>query len=76
LSKALGEEVRYTDIDPDVYRGFGFPAADEIGNMFQFARDFEADYAGARDLDLARSLNPELQDFGTWLKRNASRIPV
>lgn len=76
LSKVLGEEVRYVDVDPDVYRGFGFPGADEIGNMFQFARDFEAVYAGARDLDVARSLNPELQDFDTWLARNAGRIPV
>jgi uncharacterized protein YbjT (DUF2867 family) len=76
LSKALGEEVRYVDVDPDVYRGFGFPAADEIGNMFQWARDFEADYAGTRDLNFARSLNPEMQDFDTWLERNANRIPV
>lgn len=76
LSKALGEEVRYVDVDPDVYRGFGFPAADEIGNMFQFARDFEHAYAGTRDIDLARSLDPELQDFDTWLARNAGSVPV
>lgn len=76
LAMALGEEVRYVDVDPGVYRGFGFPAADEIGNMFQFARDCEPQYAGTRDLDLARSLNPELQDFDTWLARNADRIPV
>ena len=49
LSKALGETVTYNDVDPDVYRSFGFPGADEIGNMFQFKRDFEAEYAGARD---------------------------
>lgn len=76
LSKALGEEVRYVDVDPDVYRGFGFAAADEIGNMFQFKRDFEADYVGARDLELARTLNPGLQDFDAWLAKNAGRIPV
>jgi len=76
LGRALGEEVRYHDVDPDAYRGFGFPGADEMGNMFQFKRDFEADYVGARDLDYARSLNPELQDFDTWLAANASKIPV
>jgi uncharacterized protein YbjT (DUF2867 family) len=76
LARALGEDVRYHDVDPDVYRGFGFPAADEIGNMFQFKRDFEADFVGARDLELARSLNPELRDFDTWLAENASRIPI
>jgi uncharacterized protein YbjT (DUF2867 family) len=76
LSRALGEEVRYNDVDPDAYRGFGFPGADELGNMFQFKRDFEADYVGARDLSTARSLNPELQDFDAWLDSNASKIPV
>ena len=76
LGQALGEEVRYNDIDPDVYRGFGFPAADEIGNMFQFKRDFEGEYVGARDLDVARSLNPQLQDFDAWLAANAQRIPL
>jgi uncharacterized protein YbjT (DUF2867 family) len=76
LGQALGEEVRYNDIDPDVYRGFGFPAADEVGNMFQFKRDFESEYVGARDLDVARSLNPELQDFDAWLAANAQRIPL
>jgi hypothetical protein len=63
-------------VDPDVYRGFGFPGADEMGNMFQFKRDFEAEYAGARDLDFARSLNPELQTFDEWLAANASLVPI
>jgi uncharacterized protein YbjT (DUF2867 family) len=76
LAKALGEEVRYNDVDPDVYRGFGFPGADEMGNMFQFKRDFESEYVGPRDLDVARSLNPQLQDFDAWLAVNAKRIPL
>jgi len=76
LSAALGEEVRYNDVDPDVYRGFGFPGADEVGNMFQFKRDFEAGYVGPRENDLARTLNPELQTFDAWLGANGSRIPV
>ena len=72
----LGEKVRYDDVDPDAYRALGFPAADELGNMFQFKRDFESEYVGARDLEVARSLDPELQDFDTWLARNKDRIPV
>ncbi|MDA2912106.1 NmrA/HSCARG family protein, partial [Nitrospiraceae bacterium AH_259_D15_M11_P09] len=27
LTKALGQEVRYNDVPPEVYRGFGFPGA-------------------------------------------------
>lgn len=76
MGRALGEEVRYNDVDADVYRSFGFPGADEVGNMFQFKRDCEAQYVGARDLAFVRTLNPELQDFDTWLAANGSRIPV
>jgi uncharacterized protein YbjT (DUF2867 family) len=76
FTDALGQQVVYVDVDPDVYRGFGFQAADELGNMFQFKRDFEAEYVGARDLEFARSLNPELQDFDAWLAANKDRIPI
>jgi uncharacterized protein YbjT (DUF2867 family) len=76
LTKALGREVRYNDVPPDVYRSFGFPGADESGNMFQFKRDFEQVYCDARNLDVARSLNSSLQTFETWLAQNKSRIPL
>ena len=76
LTKALGQEVRYNAVPPDVYRGFGFPGAEDLGNMFQFKRDFEKYYCGARSPEFARSLNPELQNFETWLAQNKSRIPL
>jgi uncharacterized protein YbjT (DUF2867 family) len=76
LSKALGKEVLYNAVDPDVYRGFGFQGADEMGNMFQFKRDFHEYYCGIRDLDFARKLNPGLQTFDQWLIKNAAKIPV
>ncbi len=76
LTKALGEEVRYNDVPPDVYRGFGFPGADDVGNMFQFKRDCNEDYCGARSLAVSRRLNPELQSLDTWLTTNAGRIPI
>ena len=76
LTHALGQEVRYNEVSPEVFRSFGFPGADDLGNMFQFYRDFEEDFIAARDLNAARALNPELQDFHTWLERNKQRIPV
>lgn len=76
FSKALGEEVVYNDVDPDTYRSFGFPGADEMGNMFQFKRDFESAYVGARDIDQTRALNPELKSFDAWLAENKDRIPL
>jgi uncharacterized protein YbjT (DUF2867 family) len=76
LTQALGEEVRYNDVPPDVYRGFGFQGAEDVGNMFQFKRDFNEYYCGARDLDFARSLNPELQTFEQWLAKHRDQIPL
>jgi uncharacterized protein YbjT (DUF2867 family) len=76
MSAALGQEVRYVDVPADVYRSFGFPGADDIGNMFQFKRDFTEDYRKARPVELSRSLNPELQSFKTWLSRHAREIPL
>ncbi len=76
LSKALGKKVRYRSIEPEAYRNLGFPGADDIGNMFQFKRDFEKDYTAARDLKMSRSLNPELQTFDQWLEQNKYRIPL
>jgi hypothetical protein len=63
-------------VTPDLYRSFGFPGAEEMGNMFQFKRDFNEDFRGARNLEVARSLNPSLQTFETWLEHNKSRIPL
>jgi uncharacterized protein YbjT (DUF2867 family) len=76
LTKALGQEVRYNDVPPEVYRGFGFPGAEDLGNMFQFKRDFEQVFCGARNLDVARSLNPALQTFDAWLAKNKGSIPL
>jgi uncharacterized protein YbjT (DUF2867 family) len=76
LGKALGEEVRYNAVSPEAYRGMGFPGAEDLGNMFQFKRDFDAYFCGARDPEVARSLNPELQSFGAWLARNKDLIPL
>ena len=76
FSKALGQPVRYNDVAPEVYRSFGFPGADDLGNMFQFKRDFNAAFCGARDLRTARALNPQLLTFEQWLEQNKSRIPL
>lgn len=76
LGQALGQTVRYNAVTPEAYRGFGFPGAEDLGNMFQFKRDFEEDFCAARDLAFSRSVNPELQTFDAWLKTNASRIPL
>ena len=76
LSTALGQDVQYNAVSPEAYRGFGFPGAEDLGNMFQFKHDFEDYFCGVRDLDGARALNPALQTFDAWLAANGSRIPL
>jgi len=74
MAKALGQDVRYADVTPDAYRALDFPGADDLGNMFQFKRDFQDVFCRARSVEESRRLNPALQDFEEWLGRNAQRI--
>jgi uncharacterized protein YbjT (DUF2867 family) len=76
LSAALGEEVEPVAPTPAEYAALGFPGADELANMFQFKRDFEARYCAARNVEETRQLNPALQSFGQWLQDNAQRIAL
>jgi uncharacterized protein YbjT (DUF2867 family) len=76
LTQALGQAVRYNAVTPEQYRGFGFPGADDLGNMFQFYAEFEEAFMRARPVDVARRLNPELQTFAAFLARNKDRIPL
>jgi uncharacterized protein YbjT (DUF2867 family) len=76
LSRALEQPVAYSYVPPEIFRTFGFPGADDLGNMFQYKRDFEKEFCGARDLAFARELNPGLQTFAQWLSRNKARIPI
>ena len=76
FSEALGKNVIYNPVTPDTYRSFGFPGADDLGNMFQFYRDFNDDFNGIRNDAYSLELNPELQTFDKWLSLNASRIPL
>jgi uncharacterized protein YbjT (DUF2867 family) len=76
LSAALGRPIAHAAVPPEVYRGYGFPGADDLGNMFQFKAEFEREYCAARDLGFSRSLNPQLQTFAQWLAANGSKIPL
>jgi uncharacterized protein YbjT (DUF2867 family) len=76
LSKALGKKVVYHAMEPAAYRALGFPGADDLGNMFQFYRDFNDDFVAARSVEKTRKLNPKLQSFQQWLDANAKQIPL
>ena len=76
LSRSLGQPVRYADVPPDVYRGLNIPRAEELANMFQFKRDFQDLFCGARSVERSRRLNPLLQSFEQWLADNGRRIRI
>lgn len=75
LSKVLGVgPITYNAVDADTYRGFGFPGADELGNMFQVYRDFEKEVLGARSLEEAKQLDPDLQSFEQFVEKQKTAI--
>jgi uncharacterized protein YbjT (DUF2867 family) len=75
LSKVLGVgPIKYNAVEADTYRSFGFPGADEMGNMFQVYRDFEKECLAARSVDTTRKLNPALQTFEQFIAKQAAAI--
>jgi uncharacterized protein YbjT (DUF2867 family) len=76
FSRALGRKVNFFDMPFDMYRGLGFPGADDLGNMFQFQAIRGDDFLRDRDPQLSRSLNPQLLTFDAWLDANISKVPI
>lgn len=76
FTRALGEEVVYNKIPAAAFRSFGFPGAEDLGNMFQFYDEFEKELNKVRNVDFSKQLNPELQSFEKWVERNARLIPL
>jgi hypothetical protein len=72
----LGEEVRDNSVSPEMFRSFGFPGAEDLGNMFQYYADFEKEFSDARDITIAKELNPALQTFEQWLADNVKKLPL
>lgn len=76
MGRALGAPVTFADVPFDVYRGLGFPGADDLGNMFEYQQLLGSRFLQARDPQLTRDLNPATHDFAAWLRENAARIPI
>jgi uncharacterized protein YbjT (DUF2867 family) len=75
LASAVGlPSVYYHAAGADEYRGYGFPGADEMGNMFQYYRDFDKEFFALRDLNTAKALNPALQSFDAFLQKNKDKV--
>lgn len=67
FSKELGEEVTYRPMTLDALRALPAPGVDDLANMFFYYTEHADYFAGVRDPEYIRTLNPDLQDFATWL---------
>ncbi len=67
FAKEFGTEVAYRPMSVEALRSSGAPGADDLANMFFYYAEHESAFAGARDPEAVRQLNPRLQDFATWL---------
>lgn len=76
FTQAFGEEVRFNDVPPSVYRSFGFPGAEELGNMFQIEAENAEAVLSLRNVAQTRALNPQLQSFADWLAEYKDQIPL
>ena len=76
LAKALGRPVAYAPVTADQFRGFGFPGAEDLGNMFQFLEEYTEDVVGAHPVGATRQRLPKLETFDQWLAENSGRIPL
>jgi len=76
MGRALKRTVRFQDVPFDVYRGLGFPGAEDLGNMFHFQALRGDAFLRDRDPALSLELDPELLSFDAWLDINAGRIPI
>lgn len=75
FSDFYDEPVAYRSPTFDQFRAQNFPAAAEVGNMFQYYYLAEAEFTGSRDLALVRTLNPQLQTFRSWLRNDVVGRP-
>jgi uncharacterized protein YbjT (DUF2867 family) len=74
LSRVLGEKVVHRDVPFATYRSFGFPGAEDLGNMFQYYHDFEREFRAARDVAGSRALNPKLQSFAEFVNAHKDQL--
>jgi NAD(P)H-dependent FMN reductase len=76
LAKGTGlGPVQYAALDANLFRSFGFPGADEYGNMFQVYRDFEKEVNAVRSVEETRKLTGgSLQTFDEWLSKNKAAV--
>lgn len=76
LGHALGRAVSFHDVPFDQFRGFGFPGADDLGNMFEYQARGGASFLASRDPKLTRTYAPDVTNFDQWLSASPGALTV
>ncbi|MHB8619885.1 MAG: NmrA family NAD(P)-binding protein, partial [Chloroflexota bacterium] len=75
ISKVTGlGPIRYNAIEPNDFRRYNTKETDEMGNMFQVFRDFPTEFLAKRSAEVARQLNPRMQNFDEFLAKNRAKM--
>ncbi len=74
IAEELGVTVNYIPVDADTFRSFPFDGAEEIGNNFQYFRDFNEAFLSLRSKALMHELNPEAMSFREYVRTNKDLI--
>ena len=72
----LGETVEYEPMSHNDFRALGFPAAEELGNMFQYYAEFPEHILGRRDTALTREIVPTWLSLKDFLAAHRAEITV
>lgn len=76
FSEVLGEEVRYEPMSHNDFRALGFPAAVELGNMFQYYTEFPGHILPRRDVELTREIVPTWLSLKDFLALHRAEITI
>jgi uncharacterized protein YbjT (DUF2867 family) len=72
MTRQLGVDVRYSHVPRETFAALGFPGAEDLADMFEFYRLHMPSRVG--DIAEGRAVAPEIQNFETWLSRNAGKM--
>jgi len=72
MSRLTGQRIVYQHVPREAFAALGFPAAEDLANMFEFFRRFVPDRRPA--IEESRMLYPGMRTFETWLGANLERF--
>ncbi|HEX7306413.1 NmrA/HSCARG family protein [Lentzea sp.] len=76
FAEVLGEPVEYEPMSHNDFRALGFPAAEELGNMFQYYSEFSHHILPRRDTVRTREIVPSWLTLKDFLAAHRDEITI